>query len=152
MANCKYCNDKGIEESFVYETKYWKVYLAYEQSYLGRCVVALKRHAESLSEVKKEELLDFIELVKKLETGLKKSFGATMFNWTCLMNDAYKEKNPIPHVHWHFRPRYKNNVEFAGVIFEDKEFGNHYDRKRTQIVSKEINKKIIDKIKENLKL
>jgi len=57
---------------------------------------------------------------QKWKNSLKKSFGTTMFNWVCLMNDAYKSKNPKPQVHFHLIPRYKNKVEFAGKRFVDK--------------------------------
>ncbi len=66
------------------------------------------------------------------------------------MNDAYKKSPPKPHIHWHFRPRYDRKVEFAGLLFEDPEFGSHYDKNRTLEVSDETKKKIIEKIKENL--
>ena len=130
----------------IYETKYWRVVLASDQRYLGRCFVALKRHCGNLAELKKEEWLDFAELAKKLEAALKKAFDATMFNWTCLMNNAYQEAHPNPHVHWHFRPRYNHKVKFAGLIFEDEEFGHHYDNVKSKEISTETKNKIIEKI------
>jgi len=147
---CKYCKKSSQDGDFIYETKYFRVFLADEQSYLGRCVIALKRHCETLSDLNEEEWLDFAKLVKHLESALKKAFDATMFNWTCLMNDAYKSSKPNPHAHGHFRPRYNHKVKFAGLVFEDTEFGYHYDRTRTLEVSDEVKKKIIQKIKDNL--
>ncbi len=145
---CSIC--KINPEEIFYETKYWIVNLAQDQTYLGRCYVTLKRHCGDLAELKKEEILDFLELVKKLESAFKKAFNATMFNWTCLMNNAYQEKNPTPHVHWHFRPRYNHLVKFAGLVFEDKEFGHHYARNTERKISNEVQEKIIEEIKENL--
>lgn len=144
---CISCQSTNQNEDFVFETNFWKIFLVQNQSYLGRCVVISKRHCEELSELKQEEWLDFADVVNKLEKALEKTFGATMFNWTCMMNDSYKSENPNPHVHWHFRPRYNHKVEFAGLIFEDSEFGHHYDRKRTQEVSDKIRKEIIQKIR-----
>lgn len=86
--------------------------------------------------------------MKKLESALKKSFNATMSNWTCLMNNAYQNEPPNPHIHWHFRPRYNHKVEFAGLTFEDPEFGHHYDRTRKQEISVDVKRKIIEKIRE----
>jgi len=73
-----------------------------------------------------------------------------MFNWTCLMNGAYKNNPPDPHVHWHARPRYSKPVVFEGIEFEDKEFGHHYARHTDREVSTEIFKKIINEIQNNL--
>jgi len=137
-------------EDLIFETKYWKVILAEDQYYIGRCYISLKRECGDLADLKKEEIIDFLELVKKLENALKKSFNATMFNWSCLMNNAYKDKNPKPQVHWHLWPRYRNKVEFGGEIFEDKEFAHYYERKTDRKLSSEVRIKIIKKIRENL--
>jgi len=150
MNECENCKLLKENKELIFETKYWKIILADNQYYLGRCYIALKRHALSLSELTKEEISDFLEVVKKIENSIKKAFKADMFNWSCLMNNAYKEEIPNPHVHWHFCPRYKNKVEFQEVIFEDKEFAHHYDNKKELFISQDIRKEIIAKIKENI--
>ena len=134
----------------VYKTKYWEVNLADNQYYLGRSYITLIRKCPALSQLKKQEILDLLEVIKTLESSFKKSFNATMFNWSCLMNDAYKSENPDSQVHFHFRPRYKNIVKFAGLIFKDEDFAHHYNDDRELIVSKDIQKQIIKKIQENL--
>lgn len=135
-------------EFIVLETTFWKALLIDEQAYLGRCVILLKRDCGDLSNLTSEEWLDFHEkIVKRLESALKNAFGATMFNWSCLMNNAYQEENPRPYVHFHFRPRYKNIVKFEGEEFLDSEFGYHYNPKRERIVSQELLEKIYHEIK-----
>ncbi|MEK6820503.1 MAG: HIT family protein, partial [Nanoarchaeota archaeon] len=99
---CDSCTSIIENKNLIFETKYWKISLADNQYYLGRCIVGLKRHASSLSGLDAEEITNFLEVVKKLEYSLKKSFNATMFNWSCLMNHVYKDKKPNPHVHFHF--------------------------------------------------
>ena|SRR5260221_524986 len=130
-------------KNFIHETKHWEVYLNPDQYYLGRCVIAAKRDVGEMSLLTDEEWLDFAKLAKKIEIGFKEAFGATMFNWTCLMNGAYQDKNPHPEVHWHMRPRYAKSVEFAGHKFEDKEFGHHYARSTESPVSQRIERQII---------
>lgn len=137
-------------KDFITETKYWEIYLNSDQYYLGRCVVACKREVPAMSELSDEEWQDFIKLVKKIESGFKKAFGATMFNWTCLMNSAYQEKDPHPWVHWHLRPRYAKPVKFAGLTFKDEEFGHHYARSTESPVPSDIEKQIISKAKKVL--
>jgi diadenosine tetraphosphate (Ap4A) HIT family hydrolase len=138
-------------EELVLETDYWKVVLSEDQAYLGRCMIALKRDSGELSDLTSDEWTDFHDnIVKKLESAFKKAFNATMFNWTCLMNNAYQAENPEPHVHWHFRPRYKHEVEFAGQQFQDPDFGSHYNRERKNHVSKDLLKKISDEVKKYL--
>ncbi len=146
---CTYCQ-KADEDDLILQARYWNVILAKDQTYLGRCVVASIRHCGSLSELKKEEWEEFIELVKKLESALQNSFGATMFNWTCLMNDAYKKETPYPHTHWHFRPRYNQKVKINELFFEDLEFGHHYDRTKKREIDLETKRGIISEIKKIL--
>ena len=138
---------KKDRPNFLFETKHWKVYLNPDQYYLGRSVVVAKRDVGSLSDLTKDEWLDFTELIKKIEATYKKSFGATMFNWTCLMNNAYKNDPPNPHVHWHLLPRYKKAVTFKGIDFGDNEFGSHYARKIDRAVPDEVFSEIVKVIK-----
>lgn len=147
---CEICPRLKNAERVVFENKTWIVSLSPDQGYLGRCFVMLKRHCGALSELTPSDWADFTEVVNRLEPALKKAFGATMFNWGCLMNNAYKEQNPQSHIHWHFRPRYSKKVEFCGLVFEDPNFAHHYDSKYKKEVSAENLEKISEKIKSNL--
>lgn len=111
------------KRDLIFSTSYWDVRLNPNQKYLGRCAVVLKRPCASLSEVTQEEMRDFLQVIKNLETLLKETFGATMFNWACSMNHAYQVNPPNPQVHWHMIPRYIRPVEFKGKIFRDERFG-----------------------------
>ena len=146
-----------FKKKLVFETEYWRIGLAEEQTYLGYCVVALKRQdgkRGDLVDLTQEEFLDFFTVVKKFEAALRGAFGATMFNWSCLMNNAYQLPDPKPHVHWHVKPRYSHSVEFEGEVFEDARFGHHYTllEDLNRIVSDDMQEKIIAKIQENLPL
>ncbi len=147
--NCLSCTEPA-DDRLILSTKFWHVTLSSNQSYLGRSYVTLKRHCESLSDLESDEWLDFVELTKKLEHVFKKVFDATLFNWSCLMNNAYQESPAHPHVHWHFRPRYDHEVEIAGVKFVDSEFGFHYDREREQRVDDSVLQEIRIRILQNI--
>ena len=149
---CDVCPYLEKFERTITQSKHWKVDINENQEYLGRCYVALKRHCSSLSDVKQEEWLDFAVLIKKLEKAFKDAFGAKLINWTCLMNAAYFEKPHNPHVHWHVRPRYEKDVEFAREKFIDPEFGHHYARTadRIKILPEDKLQKIIKELQKNL--
>jgi len=134
----------------LFETDKWMITLAEDQGYLGRCYVTLKEHKSDMSELTNEEWLEFADSVKKLEAGVRHAFGATIFNWGCLMNNAFQVTPSLPHVHWHVRPRYDKNVTFKGEEFTDPLFGHHYDRGQSKIVSSAMIKSIRQKIQENL--
>lgn len=145
-------NHNEENEYLVLETAHWKTMLTADQkTYLGRCAVWLKRSCGDLAELTSEELLDFHELVKKLEHACRKAFNATMFNWTCLMNNAYRTVPPNPQVHWHFRPRYNQIVIFAGTEFHDKLFGSHYElHTDSRDIGSEIRSLIVEELKKHL--
>jgi len=135
-----------MKDNLIFETNFWSVFLADEQTYFGRIVVECKREVPSLSELTQNEILDFFEVVKKFENTMKEKFDATMFNWTCLMNNSYKTKPYTPRVHWHCRPRYDHPVFFNGEEFIDPDFANHYNRDLKREISKELEKEIIKEI------
>ena len=144
-----------FKKKLVFETEYWRVGLAEEQTYLGYCVVVLKRQGQGcgdLADLTREEEIDFFEVVKIFEKALRGAFDATMFNWSCLMNHAYQLPNPEPHMHWHVKPRYNHPVEFEGELFEDSRFGHHYLllENLNRIASDEMQNKIIARIQEHL--
>jgi diadenosine tetraphosphate (Ap4A) HIT family hydrolase len=146
---CDICKSIKDNKNSVFETKYWIVFLANDQAYLGRCYVTLKRHCGDLAELKNEEWKDLLVVINKLEKSVKKAFRPDLFNWTCLMNMAYQNDPPNPHIHWHFRPRYSHTVNFSGLTFEDSEFGSHYarEKERSFEVSEKIQSEIIEKIR-----
>ena len=143
---------KPMKNNLIFETEYWKVILLDNQYDLGRCILDIKRDVGTLRDLTSEEWEDLHRLIKKLENALIKAFGAEMFNWCCLMNNAYKPniKKPHPHVHFHLRGRYRKPVKFAGETFTDEEFGHHYNRNKEKQVSQKVFNKIAEKIKKVL--
>ena len=149
MANCDWCNLSEEDKQFqVYESRSWSVFLSYEQDYIGRCVLVLKRHCHSLSELTDDEWEDLHKLICKVETCLKTVLGATLCNWSCLMNSFYKESEPDPHLHVHVRPRYDKPVILNGNIYSDSEFGHHYALNKRAVISNEDKKEVFARLKE----
>lgn len=130
--NCDICSwtPEDPHYLFIFETKFWRIVLARNQFLLGRCVLHLKRHVPNLSGLDENELLDWYNLVGQLEEALRLAFGPRLINWSCLLNNSYREYPPNPHVHWWAVPRYDRKVEIGGVAFEDLDFGSPYDHSR----------------------
>ena len=135
MKTCELCNLTEKEKKWlVIETKHWFVYLADVQDYIGRCILVVKRHCCSLSELNITEWTDLKEIIDKLERFYKEILGAELCNWSCLMNNFYKEDTPNPHLHIHVRPRYRKPVVINNRSYTDDEFGHHYGlRKDTKL-------------------
>ena len=98
MKECEWCTYKE-KEFLLFETSYWKVYLADVQDYIGRCIVVLKRHCGNMSELNMQEWIELKEAIDVLELCFNSVLGAELCNWSCLMNSFYKDENPNPHLH-----------------------------------------------------
>lgn len=149
---CDWCNlTEKKKEYLLFTTDFCSAYLADEQDYVGRCVLVLKRHCGSLSELTDKEWLDLRCVVKCMESCFKSVLGATMCNWSCLMNSFYKESPANPHLHLHVRPRFKNPIVINGNQYVDEEFGHHYDRNKNSKITLKDRQTIYEWMKNNLK-
>ena len=109
---------------YIYKGDYWEViFSSWDQSFPGDCIVSCNK--ERLSELSSEEWVELGKIEKELERVCLKLFGATMFNFVSLMNNAYRD-NEKPHVHFHFIPRYKNELKLFNKIYKDRHFGYNF--------------------------
>ena len=108
----------------LYKGKNWDVIFGdWCQDHPGYCIIG--NNKESLSELIDEDWMELGKLKKELERVCKKVFGATMFNFCCLMNNAYRD-NEKTKVHYHFIPRYKNELKLFGKVYKDRHFGYNF--------------------------
>ena len=105
----------------LYKGKNWNViYVNWCQEFPGQCIISCNK--ESLSDLTSEDWVELGQIEKELERVCKKVLRATMFNFCCLMNNAYRD-NETPHVHFQFLPRYKNKLKIFDKVYKDKHFG-----------------------------
>ena len=108
----------------LYRGKYFNVVFGeWCQEFVGYCILSSDK--EALSDLEPEAWEELGKLEKELERVCKKVFGATMFNFACLMNNAYRDDEK-PHVHYHFVPRYKSELKLFNKIYKDKHFGYNF--------------------------
>ncbi len=149
MNHCDWCSLTEEDKRFqLCESNSWFVFLADEQDYIGRCILVLKRHCGSLSELTAEEWNELHNLVCKLEACFKAVLGAALYNWSCLMNSFYKEAAPDPHLHIHVRPRYDKPVMLNGNAYADGEFGHHYALKKSEGLPAQDKLEVFHRLKE----
>jgi len=108
----------------LYKGKNWDIIFGiWCQDHPGYCIIGNDK--ESLSELTSEAWEELGKLEKELERVCKKVFGATMFNFCCLMNNAYRD-NTKPQVHYHFVPRYKEPLMLFNKKYVDRHFGYNF--------------------------
>ena len=149
MKDCEWCHLSEEDKQFqVYKSTLWSVFLSDEQDYIGRCILVLKRHCASLSELAGDEWSELRDLICRLEACLKAVLGASLCNWSCLMNSFYKESGPNPHLHIHVRPRYDAPVMIHGDAYIDSEFGHHYALNKSGTIPAEDREEVFTRLKE----
>jgi diadenosine tetraphosphate (Ap4A) HIT family hydrolase len=135
------------EDQVVLSTEYWRVALAPDQIYLGRVYVTYLEHVPSLSSLSNEAGAEYWRVVRRYENAVRAAFGADLFNWGCLMNDTFKTDHPVPHVHYHVRPRYAQAPVVYGNSYADPNFGHHYQREQKLVVGNDVLRTIRDVIR-----
>ena len=141
----------------LYKGKTWEVIFGdWCQEFIGYSIISCNK--ESLSDLTNDDWIELGKLEKKLERVCKKLFNATMFNFSCLMNNAYRD-NEKPHVHFHFVPRYKNAVNLFNKKYVDKHFGYNFwkwslskFKRQKDIFTKEERIKIYEMMKDEFNL
>ncbi len=129
MRRCEWC-DFQEKEWLLLETPSWSLYLADIQDYVGRCILVLNRHCGNISELTTQEWLELKDIIDRLEVLYIDVLGADLCNWSCLMNDFYKDSEPNPHLHIHVRPRYSEPIVINNHDYADTEFAHHYALKK----------------------
>ena len=94
----------------------------------------MNRHCGSLSELDISEWIELKTIMDRLECIFREVLGAELSNWSCLLNNFYKEAIPNPHLHLHVRPRYKNAVVINNHSYTDAEFAHHYALKKESLL------------------
>ena len=141
----------------LYKGKYWEV-IFIEECQEFPVYTIFSNNKESLGKLRSDEWQELGMLEKEMERVCQKVLNSTMFNFCCLMNNSYKDKEKA-HVHFHFVPRYKKRLKLFGKSYVDKHFGYNFwkwalddEKRQKDIFSKEEKIKIGEMLKSEFKL
>ena len=146
---CEFCLENSDSDSpyLLVTTKHWRIYLADQQNYPGRCFIPLNRHCKGLPDLRSEEWDEFHLITRAVEEVWRTFLHMSCGNWVCLMNGAYGIPVPNPHVHFHFIPRYRTPVSFGGMEFVDERYGDHYEIEDAWALNLQGRSEIVDLVK-----
>ena len=121
---------------------FWEVYLHDDQTYLGRCVVALNRdgNLDPFAETTVAERQELEAIMADLQRALMDLYRPDMFNYANLRNVWH-------HCHWHVIPRYKTTRKVQDQEFIDMNWGKNY----TPHEPSDLGRKVIMKIRDDLR-
>ena len=112
MKNCSYCSEGALLDAFgikIGELPMSKVILFKEQSHKGRIIVACKKHVDDITQLTKEERIQFMEDVNHTAEIMHELFHPDKINF-----GAYGDT--MHHLHFHLVPKYKDGFEWGGVF------------------------------------
>jgi diadenosine tetraphosphate (Ap4A) HIT family hydrolase len=97
------------------ESEHWRLVLNRNQNLLGKSLLALRRHCESVAELTGEEWVALQGELAAAGDLLSAALSPDQFNYALL-------QNVDRHVHVHVIPRYASPREFGGRTFVDEDF------------------------------
>lgn len=106
--NCAYGMEGELVTAFeikICELESSKVYLFKEQSYMGRVIVACKKHVSEIA----EKRAAYMENINKVACAMYEIFNPDKVNY-----GAYGDT--VHHLHFHLVPKYKDGYEWGGVF------------------------------------
>ncbi len=101
------------------EYKHWILELSYRQHTLGSYILFAKREIENFHEMTAEESEELKYAMKEMETTLGRAggFRPDKFNY-------WQMGNGLSRLHFHGIPRYKDDREYAGIVWKDESWGS----------------------------
>lgn len=148
MKNCIFCDvENKFSNSLIYIGRYWKVYLANNQDYIGRLIITTKKHSLSINLNDKEQILELSEIIKRFKAILSTKLNSKMFNYCYLMNSFANKDKSLWHVHMHIIPRTDQPIMINNNIYYDLEYGHHYIPDRNISIPNEDREYLIDLLK-----
>jgi diadenosine tetraphosphate (Ap4A) HIT family hydrolase len=101
----------------VWARRNWSLYLNHNQNLLGKVMLVLNRHCESVLELTADEWSQLRDEVREAQLALDRLFRPDQYNLMFLMNLDH-------HVHLHVVPRYRTARSYGGQAFDDPDFGS----------------------------
>lgn len=111
--NCIYCNRDERIDNLMIEIGQMRVstlFLFKEQTYKGRCVVALNEHQQEFFHLSQEKQDAYMRDVAQVARAIESAFKPNKINYGAF-------GDTMPHVHFHVVPKYENGAAW-GKMFE----------------------------------
>lgn len=135
LRSCALCERGALADWVIHESDHWRVVVNRNQNLLGKVMIVLHRHEESVALLTQAEWADLQGQIQWTVTGLTRAFAPDHFNHVFLQNQDR-------HVHLHVIPRYAGQREFLGARFVDPGYPGHYGLGDERIVESDFAQRI----------
>ncbi|MGG1516389.1 HIT family protein [Paenibacillus oryzisoli] len=112
-STCNYCSKNEALNNLMIEIGQLRVstlYLFREQTYRGRCIVALNEHETEFFHLSQDKQDAYMRDVAQVAAAIEKAFQPDKINYGAF-------GDTMPHVHFHIVPKYKDGYTW-GKMFE----------------------------------
>lgn len=116
-SSCALCGQ--LPTPVLRESRFWRTVINRNQTLLGKLMIVLLRHEETVAELTADEWRDLHSEVRWATGRLREAFAPDHFNYAFLQNQDR-------HVHLHVIPRYQSPRWLAGTEFKDADYPDHY--------------------------
>ena len=108
--SCSLCErskltSEGKYPYLIHEFKHSYLMLGEHQFFRGYCVLISKSHFKEMTDMPAEMQTEMFQEMMKVSSVLQNHFTPAKMNMCSL-------GNVVPHVHWHFFPRYSDDPQF----------------------------------------
>ncbi len=108
--NCSLCERskltaEGKYPYLIHEFEHSYLMLGEHQFFRGYCVLVSKSHFKEMTDMPAPAQSEMFQEMMKVSSVLQKHFQPSKMNMCSL-------GNVVPHVHWHFFPRYSDDPQF----------------------------------------
>jgi diadenosine tetraphosphate (Ap4A) HIT family hydrolase len=104
--NCRYCGKETDIAEIVADLEVSTLYLTKDQTYKGRCILALNDHKTELFQLGTDELPAFSRDMARAAKALYEVFKPGKINYAAF-GDTY------PHIHFHLVPKYEGGPDWG---------------------------------------
>jgi diadenosine tetraphosphate (Ap4A) HIT family hydrolase len=104
--NCRYCSRGTDLAEIVADLEVSTLYITKDQTYKGRCILALNDHKTELFQLNPDELQAFSRDMTRAAKALYEAFQPGKINYAAF-GDTY------PHIHFHLVPKYQGGPEWG---------------------------------------
>lgn len=117
IKDCPFCNKQP--EDYFLQTEHFAAIYNISPIVPGHSLIIPKQHIESLFWLKKEELLEFMELGRRTANLLGSIFETDAFDWAIQEKEAAGQS--VAHLHMHVVPRIVNDLPDPGDWYKELE-------------------------------
>ncbi len=109
--NCSLCDRVKLTQDkkypyLIHEFTHSYLMLGEHQFFRGYCVLVSKGHFKEMTDMPEKMQAEMFQEMMKVSSVLQKYFQPAKMNMCSL-------GNVVPHVHWHFFPRYSDDPQFT---------------------------------------